>query len=145
MAKHRGLAIFSLSSGLANLGLSLILVHPFGITGVALGTLIPTSIECLVLVMPHTMRILNISGRRMITEVLLPAFLPAVPMIIVVYLLQIIFPISSWLSIACAASAGLIVYVIGYLSFGASAVERQTWNGLAFSALRFARIHLKQS
>ena len=145
MAKHRRLAIFSIGSGLVNLGLSLVLVHPLGITGVALGTLIPTSIECLVFIMPHAMRILNISGRRMIMEVFLPAFLPAVPMIIVVYLLQIIFPISSWLSIACVAGMGLIVYVIGYLGFGASAVERQTWNGLAFSALRFARIHLKLS
>ena len=80
----------------------------------------------------------------MITEAFLPAFLPAVPMIVVVYLLQIIIPISSWLSITCAAGTGLIVYVIGYLSFGASAVERQTWTGLAFSALRFARIRLKQ-
>jgi O-antigen/teichoic acid export membrane protein len=145
MAKHRRLAIFSIGSGLANLGLSLILVGPLGLTGVALGTLIPTSIECLVFVMPHAMRILNISGRRMVAEVFLPAFLPAVPMTIVVSLLQIAFPISSWLSIGCVAGIGLIVYVAGYLAFGASAVERQTWHGLAFSALRSARIHLKQS
>jgi hypothetical protein len=66
-------------------------------------------------------------------------------MIIVVYLLQALIPISSWLALACVAGIGLIVYVIGYLSFGASAVERQTWNGLAFSAWHFARVHLKQS
>jgi O-antigen/teichoic acid export membrane protein len=145
MAKHRRLAIFSIGSGLVNLGLSLALVRPLGVTGVALGTLIPTSIECFVFIMPHTMRILNISGRRMITEAFLPALLPAVPMIIVVYLLQALIPISSWLALACVAGIGLIVYVIGYLSFGASAVERQTWNGLAFSAWHFARVHLKQS
>jgi O-antigen/teichoic acid export membrane protein len=145
MAKHRRLAIFSLGSGLANLGLSLILVHPLGITGVALGTLIPASIECFVFIMPHSMRILNISGQRMIREAFLPALLPAVPMIIAVGVWQMIFPISSWLSIVCAGVVGLIVYVIGYLSYGASAVERRTWNELAFSALRLARTHLKQS
>jgi hypothetical protein len=95
--------------------------------------------------MPHTMRILNISGRRMITEVLLPAFLPAGPMIIVVYLLRSIIPITSWLALACVAGSGLIVYAIGYLGFGASAVERQTWNDLVYNVLRFARVHLKQS
>ncbi len=145
MAKHRRLAIFSIASGLVNLGLSLALVRPLGVTGVALGTLIPTSIVCFVFIMPHTMRILDIRARRMISEVFLPAILPAVPMIIVVYMIRMIFPLTSWLALACAAGSGLLVYVIGYLGFGASAVERQTWNGLAFNALRFARVRLKQS
>jgi Na+-driven multidrug efflux pump len=45
MAKHRRLAIFSIGSGLVNLGLSLALVRPLGVTGVALGTLIPTALS----------------------------------------------------------------------------------------------------
>lgn len=145
MARHRRLALFSIGSGLLNLGLSLALVRPLGITGVALGTLIPTSLECLVFVMPYTMRVLEINGHRLIKQALLPALLPTIPMAIIIYVLQVALQPSSLLSIALVASIGLIVYVACYLIFGASAVERQTWNNLVFNALRFVRIRLKQS
>src|SRR5213078_2168691 len=47
MSRHRPLAAMSLGSGLVNVALSIALVHRFGLTGVALGTLIPTAAECL--------------------------------------------------------------------------------------------------
>jgi O-antigen/teichoic acid export membrane protein len=40
--RHRPMAVMTLCTALANLGLSVALVRDFGLTGVALGTLIPT-------------------------------------------------------------------------------------------------------
>jgi hypothetical protein len=40
-------------------------------------------------------------------------------------------------------SIGLTVYVSGYLSVGASEVERRTYRRLVLSTLRSAEVHLK--
>jgi O-antigen/teichoic acid export membrane protein len=61
MARHRPLAAMSLGSGLANLGLSVALVHRYGLTGVALGTLIPTSVECIGFGLPYALRVVGVT------------------------------------------------------------------------------------
>ncbi len=73
MAKHRRLAISSIGSGLANLGLSLILARPLGGTGVALSILIPTAIKCLVFIMPqarlsHDIQVITLITARVESE-----------------------------------------------------------------------------
>jgi len=40
---------------------------------------------------------------------------------------------------------GLLVYVIGYLNWGASKVERQTCRSFALSTIRFAETCLKRT
>src|SRR5439155_16621994 len=77
MARHRPLAIFAIGSALANLLLSIWLVHPLGVTGVALGTLIPTAIECVCFVTPYAMHQNGVSVRALISELLGPSLLPA--------------------------------------------------------------------
>jgi O-antigen/teichoic acid export membrane protein len=47
MARHRPLAILSVGTGLTNVALSILLVPKFGLTGVAIGTLVPTTVQCL--------------------------------------------------------------------------------------------------
>jgi O-antigen/teichoic acid export membrane protein len=144
MARHRLLAVTALGSGLANLALSIALVRPFGLTGVALGTLVPTAIEFSI-ILPYTMRVIGISAAEALKEIFLPTLSPAVLMVLVLYILQQVIDPSNLLSIMVVAGTGMIVYAIGYLSIGASRLERQTYRGFAFSMFHIARTHFKRS
>ena len=139
IGRHRLLAIISLGAALANLGLSLVLVRPLGLAGVALGTLIPATIESLFFVLPYVMRVNQISFRIVLTEIYLPVVLPAVPMAIVLYGLREIAQPVSLIAIAAIGGLGLLVYVIGYMAIGAGRVERQLWRDTWLGALRFTR------
>jgi O-antigen/teichoic acid export membrane protein len=142
MSRHRPLAAMSLGNGLANLVLSVALVHRFGLTGVALGTLIPTAAESLGLVLPYALRVIGVSATEAFKEIFLPAFLPAVPMAVILYVLRQAAEPSSLLSITLVAAAGLSAYAIGYLRVGASHVERQTCRRFAHTTIDFAKGYL---
>jgi len=144
IARHRPLALISLCTALANLALSIVLVRSMGVTGVALGTLIPTSVASLGFILPYAMRVIGVSGVETLKEIFSPALLPAVPMVIVLYVLRQVIALSSLLSIMVVAGIGLLVYLIGYFATGASELERQTYRGFAVSTIRFARTCLKR-
>lgn len=142
IGRHRMLAVMALGSALGNLGLSLTLVRSLGLAGVALGTLIPTAIECLCFILPYVMRVNGISLRTVLTEVYLPALLPALPMSAVLYSFREIIRPDSLISIVVVGSVGLLVYAIGYMSFGAGQAERQLGRDTMLAAIRFTRAHL---
>jgi O-antigen/teichoic acid export membrane protein len=142
MGRHRILAVITLGSALVNLGLSLTLVHPFGLAGVALGTLIPATIENLGCVLPYAMRVNKVSLRLVLTEIYLPTLLPAVPMSAVLYGLRELFQPASYVSIAAIGGAGLLVYLLGYVLIGAGQTERQFGRDTLLAAIRFTRTHL---
>jgi O-antigen/teichoic acid export membrane protein len=144
MARHRLLAVISIASGLANVVLSIVLVRSLGLTGIALGTLIPTSVECLLFIMPYSMHVIGISARTLLMKVVWPTLVPAIPMIITLYTIQQTLAPSSLLSIALVACAGVLIYVIGYFSIGASSIERQTCRNFADSTIRFTGALLKR-
>jgi O-antigen/teichoic acid export membrane protein len=145
MARHRPLAMMWVGAALANLALSIVLVQSFGLTGVALGTLLPTVVVCIGFVLPYAMRTIGVSITELLKEICLPALLPVVPMAVVLYILQHAIEPSSLYSIMVVAGIGLLVYVIGYLNWGASEVERQTFRNLAHGTIRFAESCLKRS
>lgn len=127
MERHHPLAVISIGSALANLVLSLILVQTWGLIGVAIGTLIPTTIECLFFVMPYTMRVTGVNARQALREIFLPGLLPAIPAAAVLaWLRQQIQP-STWSELGLVAIIGLGIYVAVYITFGASGVERRAY------------------
>jgi O-antigen/teichoic acid export membrane protein len=143
IARQRPVAVVSLCVGVANLGLSIALVHPFGLVGVALGTLIPFALESICFVLPYSMRVIGVTSTEVLREIVLPAFLPAVPMAAVLYLLVQTVQPASLIPLVGVAGAGLIVYLIGYVGFGARGIERQTYHSMARSTIRFAKAHIK--
>lgn len=145
IGRHRLLAIIVLGAAFANLGLSLGLVRVLGLAGVALGTLIPATIEGLFFVLPYVMRVNRINYRTILTEIYLPAFLPALPMAITLYVLREIAQPVSLFSIAAVGGIGLLVYVIGYMVFGAGRVERELGRDVWHGALRFTRQRLERA
>jgi O-antigen/teichoic acid export membrane protein len=141
MGRHRRLALITLGAALTNLGLSLVLVGPLGLAGVALGTLIPATIESLCFVLPYVMRVNGIRFRTILTEIYLPALLPAVPMAIVLYGLREIAQPVSLMAIGAIGSLSLVVYLIGYVAVGAGRVERQLARDVWLSVIHFTRRH----
>jgi O-antigen/teichoic acid export membrane protein len=139
MARHQLLALTSLGSGLLNVVISIILVQPLGLTGVALGSLIPTTLECFCFILPYSMKIIGVSPVEIVREVFLPALLPAIPMIGLLYFVeQILMPSSLLLTVIVAGSA-ILVYLAGYIGLGASKSERETCRNFALSTARLLR------
>jgi O-antigen/teichoic acid export membrane protein len=143
MARHRLLAATALGAGLLNLALSLALVRPFGLIGVALGTLIPTALEFSIVV-PYAMRVIGVSGPAMLREIFLPALGPALLMMLALYALQQFAPPDSLGSLMLVSGLGLAVFGLAYFLLGASRAERQTYQGIALNVFHSARAHLRR-
>jgi hypothetical protein len=118
------------------------LVHPFGLIGVALGTLIPTTIENLCFVLPYAMRANGVDFRTILQEIYLPVLLPAVPMSAVLYLLRETIRPDSFVAIAIIGCAGLLVYVSSYVLIGAGTAEREFSRDTVRAVIQFTRTHL---
>jgi len=116
MGRHRPLAAFAIGAALANFLLSIWLVHPLGVMGVALGTLIPNLVECVGFVTPYAMRQNGVSLRSFTREILGPGLLPAVPMVAVLYGLRELLRPNSYLGIGVIGVAGVAVYGLCYLA-----------------------------
>jgi O-antigen/teichoic acid export membrane protein len=136
--QHRRAAVFSGLSAVLNLGLSLVLVRRMGVTGVAVGTLVATVAEALV-VMPLAMRRYAIGARELVRDVLAPTLLPALPAAATLVLLRLALEPSSLPVIVLVGAAGGLVYAAGYLCSGASAGERLALRRLAGTTLHLAR------
>jgi len=140
IARHRWLAPIALGSGVANLVLSVALARPFGIVGVALGTLLPTTVEAVLLLTPYTLRTLGIGGSRFVSQALAPALLPVVPMLAVLAVMVRLVPPTSAISIVALVAVAHLVYGLFYLAAGPAAPERRLAHELAVSVLRWLRL-----
>ncbi len=86
--RHKVTAKWAVGEGVANLVLSLLLVHPFGIYGVAIGTVIPNLFIHLFLWPPFIAKMVGLSPWRILTGVWGPMFLCILPFAGVSYLLN---------------------------------------------------------
>ena len=125
MAKHRLVASAWLVMGAANVALSAILLPVFGLIGVALGTLIPTTVGCLFVVMPFANRMLGVSWRSALQEIWMPAGVPGVAAAGVLWLLQRGVESPSAMRVGVWILATMLVYAAGYLSMPGASAERQ--------------------
>ena len=124
IARHSPLAAMTIGSGIANFTLSILLVSRFGLLGVALGTLIPTTVVCFCFVTPYAMRVIGASARDMYTRVLWPSLLPIVPMSMILIVLREILDPASLIMLFLMAVIGGLVYLFVYLRMGANELER---------------------
>lgn len=135
ISRHRPLALFAVIGALLNLGLSIALIGPLGIEGVALGTLIASVVETAFLATPYAMRVLGVGLGTLVRGVLVPVLIPAIPAIAVAAALREVFDPTSLVGVLAVGAAAGGAYLAGYLLFGASAGER----ALALQALRAVR------
>jgi O-antigen/teichoic acid export membrane protein len=124
MNRHRPVAIVSLCTGSVSLGLSVVLVRHFGLRGVALGTLIPTTIEWLGIFLPYALHVIGVRLSEVVFRALVPGVLPVMPMALVVVLMQRIVEPASIGSLVLIMSAGLATDILAYFGVGMSKSER---------------------
>lgn len=143
MGKQKFLAYTSAGSGIVNLILSIVFIRPFGIMGVALGTLVPTAIECIFFVFPYTMNVMNISLVTIIKKSFLPAIIPTIPMAAFIFLLTRVTIVSTWFSLILIPGIGLILYLLIYFKWGAGNIERTILKDIVHAIVRFINALLK--
>ena len=108
LGRLRWFARIALVEGAVNLGLTLLLIEPYGIEGVAVAIAVPNLIASLVII-AHTMRLLNVSLRNYGRTCLVPLAACTVPTAIWLGLGD---PAGHYLSIGTAISAGLAPYAL---------------------------------
>ncbi|HWH14650.1 MAG TPA: oligosaccharide flippase family protein [Miltoncostaeaceae bacterium] len=138
ISRHRPLALFAVVGALLNLGVSVVLIHPYGPTGVALGTLVAATVETLVLVVPYALRVAEVSVTALLREAVWPALLPAVPAAAAALGLRAALAPESLLAVLAVGAAAGAVYVVVFLATPGAATERDI---LVRAMLRRRRRH----
>ena len=134
---HRLVAVTNVGAAIVNLALSLALVTPLGLAGVAIGTVIPIGLASTLVLFPAGCRRVQLPLGRALTEAVWPAVWPAAVMTAYVLATRDLVPptlaaVGVELAVACAVYAGVFVG-FGlraeqrhlYLSKGAALIRRQ--------------------
>jgi O-antigen/teichoic acid export membrane protein len=123
MDRHRPLVIFAVGSAVLNLGLSIWLVGPLDVKGVALATLIASGLEML-LVVPYAMRVNRVRVTTVLRDVLVPVTLPLIPAAALLVAERELLAPSNLVTIALAGFAGAVAYGVCFLCFPQAVRER---------------------
>jgi O-antigen/teichoic acid export membrane protein len=124
IGRHHPLARIAVASGIVNVLLSVVLVGPLGVAGAALGTLFGHGLG-VALTIPYVMRVLALSPVELLTRIAFPALGPLAPAAAVIVGARTLVPDPGLLGVGLIMAAALGTYAVGYLLFGASALERQ--------------------
>lgn len=135
MGRHRVLACVLLLEGTANLLLSLLLVRPLGLIGVALGTAIPLSVTGLLFLPRHLCKLLNVPLRTFLTRTYgLPLAL-CFPLATILWLVRTQVASTTYSAVVAQVGAGGLVYglSLGIALWRQGASRPKSW--YAFSQL----------
>jgi O-antigen/teichoic acid export membrane protein len=136
--RHAPIARMALASGVANLALSIALVGPLGVYGVAAATLIVGSVEILLFVVPYALRVLDVPLRAVSEDVLRAVALPGVVLAGLVLAASALVEVNSLPRLALVLCIALAGYVVTYAAFGAAAYERDAYRAAAAGTRRVA-------
>ena len=138
IGRHRPLALIAVASAIVNVGCSVILTARFGLTGAATGTLIGHGLA-VALTIPWVVHVLAVTPADLARRIALPALGPLVPSLAALVIGRTLLPDPGLVGIGLIASAGLAVYALVYLAFGASDLERRVAGDFVAKALRRPR------
>ena len=124
--RHTLVAVCNVATAAANLSLSVLLVGPLGLTGVALGTLLPVSLGGMLVIFPAGCRHLGLDLKRALAVAVLPTVWPAAAMAASLWITRSIGG-PSLLAVAGQGAIGIAVYASAFVAFGLSPVERRMW------------------
>jgi len=113
----RALALINLSAGVANLVLSALLIKPFGLSGVAIGTLIPIAITSMGIIFPRACRRVGVPMGEALRRAVLPAAWPAVTVGVLLYFVHRAIP-GPVVGLVEAAAACLLYVALFVLAVG---------------------------
>jgi O-antigen/teichoic acid export membrane protein len=133
---HRSLTWLICVTAIANLVLSIVLIPPFGLTGVAIGTLLPVGAVSVFGLIPAACRRVGVSLIELTREALWPAMWPAGIAAALVIVTRDRFPVSLMMVAVQLAMGAAIYYALFLLAVGSDG--RQEY-------VRHASILLKRS
>jgi O-antigen/teichoic acid export membrane protein len=134
--RHGPIAWMALGSGVVNLALSIALVGPYGIEGVAAATLAASAVEISLLVVPYAARVLGVSLRKFCSDVVLPLAPPVALLTGTLAAGKTILPVTSFPRLVVVAGIPVIMYALVYATFGASSTERDAYRSAAAAVVR---------
>ncbi len=136
IAKHGSLAYIAVAEAAANLAISVFLVKRYGITGVAIGMLIPMVCANLVFIPWYACRQLKLSLARFFAKGVLLPLAPATVFGLLLYVGSLIVKIDSWIEFIVVLAVSLICYSCCSWKICLSRQERtERWNDVT-SAVR---------
>lgn len=109
--KHKTVALWSISEGIVNLALSIVLARWFGIYGVALGTMIPSLFLQIFLWPGYISKLVGISRFEVVGKVWAPLLFASLPFAAATYVVNKLFPVHSLLVFALQVLAVLPVFL----------------------------------
>ena len=134
LERHGPFAWMAMTSAIANVGLSIALVGPYGLEGIAAGTLVASSVEIIVFVLPYAARVLGVSLWEFLSAVVLPLIGPAAILAVLVIAGHELLPVTSLPRLILVVGGAVAGYTIAYGAFGAAPRERELYQS-AVSAL----------
>jgi O-antigen/teichoic acid export membrane protein len=124
--RHRLLAVANMAAAAANLSLSVALARPFGLAGVAIGTLVPVTITAVFVIFPAGCRHLALPLRRAVAEAVWPALWPAAVIAAYIVVTRPLVP-DSLLPVLANMTAAVCLYVFVFTAFGLTPAERRAF------------------
>jgi O-antigen/teichoic acid export membrane protein len=109
--RHRMLALVNLATGVVNIALSMLLVHEYGLVGVAVGTLIPIALSAIFILYPAACRRVGLPVRRALAESVFPAIWPAAVVAAALVATSRVLPTGTLLALVLEAVAAGALYL----------------------------------
>jgi O-antigen/teichoic acid export membrane protein len=136
---HKVLAAVWLAEAAANLGLSLALVQPLGLLGVAVGTLVPVAGGHLGVMFPRACRAVALPIRTCLQETLRPALVGGTVASFVCVCLRLAFPPASTRAVLVEAAITGAAYGLAAYTLGFNRTVRDSYARQARTMVRGAR------
>ncbi|MBS1817936.1 MAG: oligosaccharide flippase family protein [Acidobacteria bacterium] len=136
---HRIVSVTNMGTALCNVALSLALVRPFGLLGVALGTLVPVVTASVLLLFPLACRRVELTLGRAVAEGVWPSVWPGLAMAAFLALVRGMVP-AQLVALAATCIAGGLLYAAIFLLFSLTAVERRFYIDKVAQLLGFTRL-----
>jgi O-antigen/teichoic acid export membrane protein len=133
MGHHRVLASVLLLEGAGNLLLSVLLVRPLGVLGVALGTAIPLICTSVFFLPRHLCSLLDVPLLGFVRRAYYLPLILCLPMAAALWVVRVEFPVHSIAGLALQISFGGIVYALGFAVavFKGGFPQPRTWQAFA--------------
>lgn len=121
--KHKLLAGVNLATGAVNVVASALLIGPYGLKGVAYGTLVPITAAAVLILFPAACRRVDLSTLHVVRNGVLPAVWPVIPVAALMWFLRG-DSTPTLLSLLLQSAAGVILYAALFFGLAIGASDR---------------------
>ncbi len=136
---HRVVSAANISTALCNVALSVAMVRPLGLAGVALGTLIPVGIASIFVLFPLACRRVELSVAEAVARGVWPSVWPGFVMAVFLLSTRPLVP-TNLIAVGAECAAAGLVYALTFVLFSLAPVERHFYLGKVAQMLHIRRL-----